>query len=203
MDEPKSPRYGIQRYFEKRSNNYDGTLIIVSHDRDFLQGLSEKVYEFKDQCIKEYLGDINEFLNAKKVMNFKQFELENKQIESSQKYKDSENKISYKERKKLDKDIKKTSNKVGKFERSLEALENELKALDAELTQPYRYKELSSQAGFFESYQEKQQQLAQYMSDWEQNLECLEELKANEILTDMHHKAGYVTQVILMLENLH
>jgi len=178
MDEPTNHLDMVSKDILKNAlNYYDGTLIIVSHDRDFLQGLSEKVYEFKDQGIKEYLGDINEFLNAKKVMDFKQFELENKQKASSPKSKDSENKISYQERKQLDKDIKKTSNKVGNLERSVEALEKELKALDAELSQPDRYKELSSQAGFFESYQEKQQQLAQYMSDWEQNLERLEELK--------------------------
>ena len=178
MDEPTNHLDMVSKDILKNAlNNYDGTLIIVSHDRDFLQGLSEKVYEFKDQGIKEYLGDINEFLNAKKVMDFKQFELENKQKASSPKSKDSENKISYQERKQLDKDIKKTSNKVGNLERSVEALEKELKALDAELSQPDRYKELSSQAGFFESYQEKQQQLAQYMSDWEQHLERLEELK--------------------------
>ena len=178
MDEPTNHLDMVSKDILKNAlNNYDGTLIIVSHDRDFLQGLSEKVYEFKDQGIKEYLGDINEFLNAKKVMDFKQFELENKLKASSPKSKDSENKISYQERKQLDKDIKKTSNKVGNLERSVEALEKELKALDAELSQPDRYKELSSQVGFFESYQEKQQQLAQYMSDWEQNLERLEELK--------------------------
>ena len=178
MDEPTNHLDMVSKDILKNAlNYYDGTLIIVSHDRDFLQGLSEKVYEFKDQGIKEYLGDINEFLNAKKVMDFKQFELENKQKASSPKSKDSENKISYQERKQLDKDIKKTSNKVGNLERSVEALEKELKAIDAELSQPDRYKELSSQAGFFESYQEKQQQLAQYMSDWEQNLERLEELK--------------------------
>ena len=178
MDEPTNHLDMVSKDILKNAlNNYDGTLIIVSHDRDFLQGLSEKVYEFKDQGIKEYLGDINEFLNAKKVMDFKQFELENKQKSSSPKSKDSDNKISYQERKQLDKDIKKTSNKVGNLERSVEALEKELKALDAELSQPDRYKELSSQSGFFESFQEKQQQLAQYMSDWEQNLERLEELK--------------------------
>ena len=178
MDEPTNHLDMVSKDILKNAlNNYDGTLIIVSHDRDFLQGLSEKVYEFKDQGIKEYLGDINEFLNAKKVMDFKQFELENKQKASSPKSKDSENKISYQERKQLDKDINKTSNKVVNLERSVEALEKELKALDTELSQPDRYKELSSQVGFFESYQEKQQQLAQYMSDWEQNLERLEELK--------------------------
>ena len=177
MDEPTNHLDMVSKDILKNAlNNYDGTLIIVSHDRDFLQGLSEKVYEFKDQGIKEYLGDINEFLNAKKVMDFKQFELENKQKASS-KFKDSENKISYQERKQLDKDIKKMSNRLGNLERTVEVLEKELKALDAELSQPDRYKELSSQAGFFESYQEKQQQLAQYISDWEQNLERLEELK--------------------------
>tara|TARA_Y100000991_G_scaffold212607_1_gene197002 strand:+ start:131 stop:2086 length:1956 start_codon:yes stop_codon:yes gene_type:complete len=178
MDEPTNHLDMVSKDILKNAlNKYDGTLIIVSHDRDFLQGLSEKVYEFKDQGIKEYLGDINEFLNAKKVVDFKQFEIENKQNASSAKSKDSENKISYQERKQLDKEIKKTSNKVGNLERSVEALEKELKALDAELSQPDRYKELSSQAGFFESYQEKQQQLAQYISNWEQNLENLEELK--------------------------
>ena len=178
MDEPTNHLDMVSKDILKNAlNNYDGTLIIVSHDRDFLQGLSEKVYEFKDKGIKEYLGDINEFLNAKKVMDFKQFELENKQKAFSPKSKDSENKISYQERKQLDKDIKKTSNKVGNLERSVEALEKVLKSLDAELSHPGRYKELSSQTGFFESYQDKQQQLAQHISDWEQNLERLEELK--------------------------
>ena len=178
MDEPTNHLDMVSKDILKNAlNKYDGTLIIVSHDRDFLQGLSEKVYEFKDKGIKEYLGDINEFLNAKKVVDFKEFELEKKQKESFAKCKDSQNKITYKERKQLDKDIKKTSNKVGNLERSIEAIEKELKALDAELSHPDRYKELSSQAGFFESYQEKQHHLAQYISDWEQNLESLEELK--------------------------
>ena len=178
MDEPTNHLDMLSKDILKNAlNNYDGTLIIISHDRDFLQRLSEKVYEFKDHGIKEYLGDINEFLNAKKVMDFKQFELENKQKVSSPKSKDSENKISYQERKQLDKEIKKTSNKVGNLERSVEALEKELKVLDTELSQPDRYKKLSSQAGFFEYYREKQQQLEKYMSDWEQNLERLEQLK--------------------------
>jgi len=178
MDEPTNHLDMISKDILKKAlNKYDGTLIIVSHDRDFLQGLTQKVYEFKDQNIKEHLGDIHDFLNAKKVADFKQFELENKQKATTKKTQDSDNKSNYLERKQADKDIKKTSNKVKSLERSLEALENELKELDTELAQPERYKELSSQAGFFESYQEKQKQLALYMSEWEQNLELLEELK--------------------------
>lgn len=178
MDEPTNHLDMISKDILKKAlNKYDGTLIIVSHDRDFLQGLTQKVYEFKDQNIKEHLGDIHDFLNAKKVADFKQFELENKQKATTKKTQDSDNKSNYLERKQADKDIKKTSNKVKSLERSVEALENELKELDTELAQPERYKELSSQAGFFESYQEKQKQLALYMSEWEQNLELLEELK--------------------------
>ena len=56
---------------------YDGSLIIVSHDREFLQGLTKKVYEFKDRNIKEYLGDINHFLKEKKIENFKELEFLN------------------------------------------------------------------------------------------------------------------------------
>ena len=178
MDEPTNHLDMISKDILKKAlNKYDGTLIIVSHDRDFLQGLTQKVYEFKDQNIKEHLGDIHDFLNAKKVADFKQFELENKQKATTKKTQDSDNKSNYLERKQADKDIKKTSNKVKSLERSVEALENELKELDTELAKPEPYKELSSQAGFFESYQEKQKQLALYMSEWEQNLELLEELK--------------------------
>ena len=178
MDEPTNHLDMISKDILKKAlNKYDGTLIIVSHDRDFLQGLTQKVYEFKDQNIKEHLGDIHDFLNAKKVADFKQFELENKQKATTKKTQDSDNKSNYLERKQADKDIKKTSNKVKSLERSVEALENELKELDTELAKPERYKELSSQAGFFESYQDKQKQLALYMSEWEQNLELLEELK--------------------------
>jgi len=178
MDEPTNHLDMVSKDILKKAlNKYDGTLIIVSHDRDFLQGLTQKVYEFKEQNIKEHLGDIHDFLNAKKVADFKQFELENKQKATTKKTQDSENKISYQERKQLDKDIKKTSNKVKSLERSVEALENELKELDAELAQPDRYKELSSQAGFFESYQDKQKKLEQHMMEWEEQLELLEKLK--------------------------
>ena len=178
MDEPTNHLDMVSKDILKKAlKNYDGTLIIVSHDRDFLEGLTEKVYEFKEQNIKEHIGDIQEFLNAKKVADFKQFELENKQKNTPKKTTESTSKNNYQERKQVDKDIKKTSNKVGNLERSVDALEKELKQLDNELSQADRYKELSSQAGFFESYQEKQKKLAQFMSEWEEKLQLLEELK--------------------------
>ena len=86
---------------------YDGSLIIVSHDREFLQGLTKKVYEFKDRNIKEYLGDINHFLKEKKIENFNQ--LEASQLKQKIKKVNSANKISYQEKKEKDKKIKKIS----------------------------------------------------------------------------------------------
>ena len=178
MDEPTNHLDMVSKDILKRAlRNYDGTLIIVSHDRDFLEDLTEKVYEFKDKNIKEYLGDINDFLKEKKVQDFTQFELENKQKSKVKKLDDSANKQTFNERKQLDKDIRKLSNKVGQFERAVERLEKELKELDEELANPERYKELSSQKGFFESYQDKQNELNENMSSWEESLERLEELK--------------------------
>ena len=155
-------------------NGFDGTLIIVSHDRDFLQGLTEKVYEFKDRNIKEYLGDVNAFLEAKMVENFKDFELRNPAEKSPFEKEISANKLSYEERKKLDKDIRKLSNKVAKLEREVDALEQELKRLDVELANPEKFQEMSKKEGFFKEYQQKQQKLSSFMDNWETSLEELE-----------------------------
>ena len=76
MDEPTNHLdMNSKDILKSALKRFDGTLIIVSHDRDFLQGLTEKVYEFKNKNIKEYLGDVNAFLEAKMVDNFKDFEL--------------------------------------------------------------------------------------------------------------------------------
>ncbi|MGC6470365.1 MAG: ABC-F family ATP-binding cassette domain-containing protein [Flavobacteriales bacterium] len=161
-------------------NNYDGTLIIVSHDRNFLQGLSQKVYEFKDKNIKEYLGDINDFLEQKELNDFKQFETQNASTKTVEKSTASENKMSYNAKKQLDRDIRKATNRIGKLEKQVDALENELKQLDAQLAQPETFKELSSQNGFFESYQQQQSELNKRISEWEKLIIILDELKAQK-----------------------
>ncbi len=158
-------------------NSFDGTLIIVSHDRDFLQGLTQKVYEFRDKNIKEYLGDVNAFLEAKMVENFKDFELTKPTEKSTTAKETSANKLSYEERKQLDKDIRKLSNKVAKLEKEVDALERELKRLDVELANPEKFQEMSKKEGFFEEYQQKQQKLSDFMENWEKYLEDLETKK--------------------------
>ncbi|MBN4052161.1 ABC-F family ATP-binding cassette domain-containing protein [Sphingobacteriaceae bacterium AH-315-L07] len=170
MDEPTNHLDMLSKDILKQALiKYDGTLIIVSHDRDFLQGLTEKVYEFKDKNIKEYIGDINVFLNSRNVSDLNHLELKSKndtkpsQIEKAP----SSNKLSYNRKKQLQKDIRKFSNKSGKLENEIEKLELFLKDLDSQLADPEKFKELSSQPAIFDDYQAKQEQLSKLMKDWE------------------------------------
>ncbi len=90
---------------------YDGTLIIVSHDRDFLQGLSNKVFEFRNKGVKEYLGDIYDFLHFKKLSNLR--ELEQKAMTGNSRHKDvSKNKELYERSKQLDREIRKLNTQI-------------------------------------------------------------------------------------------
>ena len=102
MDEPTNHLdITSKELLKKALLEYDGSLIIVSHDREFLQGLTEKVYEFKKRNIKEYIGDINEFLKEKDLENFKQLETSQAKQKQNRKKKDSDHKISYQEKKAL------------------------------------------------------------------------------------------------------
>ena len=89
---------------------FDGTLIIVSHDRDFLQGLTNKVFEFRDQKIKEHLGDIYDFLEYRKVENLKQLEIARKE-DKGKEINLSENKLNREKKKQLEKDLRKIKRK--------------------------------------------------------------------------------------------
>lgn len=178
MDEPTNHLDMVSKDILKRAlKTYDGTLIIVSHDRDFLQGLTEKVYEFKDKNIKEHLGDVNAFLETKKVEDFKTFELKKEKQKQEKQQAPSDSQLSYEARKKLDKDIRKTTNKVGKLERSVEKMEALLKDLDAQLADPEKFKELSQKASFYADYEKNQEKLNTFMQEWEESLETLEQLK--------------------------
>ena len=154
---------------------YDGSLIIVSHDREFLQGLTKKVYEFKDRNIKEYLGDINHFLKEKKIENFK--ELEASQLKQKNKKLNSANKISYQEKKEKDRKIKNISNKINKLEKEIDIMEKELKEIDLLLINPEKFKEISKNQDFFTEYEKKQQNLKDSEKKWENLNLQLESLK--------------------------
>ncbi|MBT6809297.1 MAG: ABC-F family ATP-binding cassette domain-containing protein [Flavobacteriales bacterium] len=168
MDEPTNHLDLTSKELLKRALlEYDGSLVVVSHDREFLQGLTEKVYEFKERNIKEYLGDINEFLKEKDLENFKQLETSQAKQKVKEKKEDSHHKISYQEKKDLDKKIKKLNNKIRKFEKEIDALEKDLKEIDFNLADPGKFKELSKNSEFFTNYEQKQLKLKETEQFWE------------------------------------
>ncbi|MFK7780936.1 ABC-F family ATP-binding cassette domain-containing protein, partial [Psychroserpens sp.] len=136
---------------------YEGTLVLVSHDRDFLQGLTNKVYEFKDQKIREYLGDIDYYLEQRNVENLREVERRTVIKETPK----TTNKQSYEDQKKL----KSLNNKLSNIESKISQLEQDIKADDVELAT--NYDETVSDENFFDRYQSKKQALKQLMTDWE------------------------------------
>ena len=139
---------------------FEGTLILVSHDRDFLQGLSNKVYEFKDRKIKEYLGDIDFFLEQRNLLNLR--EAEKRSEESIQK---KEKKSNGREDYEAQKKRKSLQNKLSKVESNINKLEREIKEIDVELQ--INYEETIAQPNFFDEYQAKKEQLNILMEEWE------------------------------------
>jgi ATP-binding cassette subfamily F protein 3 len=150
--------------------NFEGTLILVSHDRDFLQGLTNKVYEFKDRKLKEYLGDINYYLEARKVSDLR--EVEKRTVVEEETEAKEVPKQSYESQKKL----KSLNNKLNKVERAISDLEKEIKDIDMELA--VNYEETIAQPDFFDMYQGKKKELESLMEDWEMIQEEMEALEA-------------------------
>lgn len=160
---------------------YDGTLILVSHDRDFLQGLSTKVYEFKNHTIKEYLGDIYDFLESRKLQNLKELErtaknnLQNSKIEVV-----SANKLSWEKKKQFDKELRKLTNQIDKYETDIQELEKELKDMDDVLINPETYKQAIASSEFYSKYENKKKELEKKLLLWENHINELEDLKKSE-----------------------
>lgn len=158
---------------------YNGSLIIVSHDRDFLQGLTDKVIEFKKAKTKEHLGDIHNFLEKRKVESFQQLEKLGGSLKNNQKGKVvSENKQAYINKKERDKELRKLENKLNKIEQEIAKMEEDIKTSDIQLADPQKYKDLISDAAFFDIYQKLKTDLESRLNEWERiSLEIEENAK--------------------------
>ena len=177
MDEPTNHLdITSKELLKKALAKYDGSLIVVSHDREFLQGLTEKVYEFKNQNIKEYIGDIDTFLEEKDLENFKQLESSQKEQKNTKQDK-SDVQLSYAEQKAHQKKIKKLQNRVSKLEKEIETLDKSQKQIDADLAIPEKFTELSQKDGFFAEYEKNQQKLQKLEAEWEKAAVQLEAIK--------------------------
>ena len=176
MDEPTNHLDITSKELLKQAlADYDGSLIVVSHDREFLQGLTQKVYEFKEKNIKEYYGDINTFLSEKDLDNFKQLEASQKDQKVSLKNKNIEQE-SYLDKKYKKKNINKLKNKISKLEKEITELSNALKSKDIDLSDPIKFKELSSDKEFFVVYDKQQNRLQELEEEWTNKTDELEKL---------------------------
>ena len=167
MDEPTNHLdIKSKNVLKEALKKFEGTLILVSHDRDFLQGLTDTVYEFKDQNIKEYLGDIDFFLEQRNIENLREAE---KRTVIEEKPKES-NKQSYEDQKKA----KSLNNKLSNIESKINQLEKEIKNDDVKLATDYD--KTASDPKFFDAYQKKKKSLEELMEDWEGIHEQLDSL---------------------------
>ena len=149
--------------------NYDGTLIVISHDRDFLDGLTTEMYEFSEGNVKQFLGGVYEFLESKKANTIREFEHKAKVVEKKDKN-NSDNKLSYEERKQKDKDIRKAQNKINKLEKLIAELETKVEEMNLALLDPSAYNE-----ELMDGYNIIND-LEKAMSDWEDGEQQLEQL---------------------------
>ncbi len=169
MDEPTNHLdIKSKNVLKQALKSFEGTLLLVSHDRDFLQGLTNKIYEFKDSHIKEYLGDIDYFLEQRNLQNLR--EAEKRTVVSS----GAKEKRSAGEEYEIQKKLKSAKNKLSNVESSISTLEKELAKIDTELL--VRYEETIAKPHFFDKYEEKKKKLKKFMADWEVLLETVDSL---------------------------
>ena len=165
MDEPTNHLdIKSKNVLKEALKRFEGTLILISHDRDFLQGLSEIVYEFKDKNIKEYIGDIDYYLDKRNIGDIREIERKEHNVSPKKKDKDS-----YKKMKK----INSLNNKIKRVETDIMELEKSIKKNNLDLEQnPSNYDEK-----FFEEYEQRKNKLASSISNWEDLQNQLEKLK--------------------------
>ena len=160
MDEPTNHLdIKSKNVLKKALQQFEGTLIIVSHDRDFLQGLTDKVYEFKDRHLKEYLGDIDFYLEQRAAANFREIE-QNKEaatIVETKNVATTDEKLSFEQQKQQ----KSVQNKLNKIENNITLLEKELKEMDILMGE-----QVQSDV-FYKEYEQKKQMLEDLMTEWE------------------------------------
>ena len=155
MDEPTNHLdIASKNVLKQALQRFEGTLIIVSHDRDFLTGLTDKVYEFKNHTIKEYLGDIDFYLEQRAVSSFR--EIEKGEEVKKEVVVEKEKTLSYEEQK----ERKKLTNQLSKVERQIADLETEIAQMDKQI-------QANPSPALMEQYGQKKNQLDALMEEWE------------------------------------
>ncbi len=155
---------------------YDGTLIIVSHDRDFLQGLTERIYEFKNRGIKEFRGDIELFLEKRRLESLSDLEAKEKQVNRT-KNKEESNKASWKNKKEFEKKVRKLKNEIIRFEKLIEEQESLLSVINKKLSTPDKFEEEIKSGELYKEHDKVNLHLKEAFNSWELKQQELEEIE--------------------------
>jgi len=157
---------------------YDGTLIVVSHDRDFLNNLVDKVYEFRHRKVRQYIGGIYDFLRKKKIESLRDLELKQKSISEQPGDKNkSANRIRYEEKKEFERTIRKLKKRIEDLETDIEKTERELEVMGDKFTEPLD--EEGSYVEMYRMYKELKSDLNEKMNKWTEYTHELEMMLKN------------------------
>ena len=146
---------------------YDGTLIVVSHDRDFLQGLTESIYEFSHHKVRQFKGDIVDFLQSKKMNDFKELETASPSVKTVSTTSVSKSKADYLKGKEKESSLRKIRNKITSCENEIEQTEKQIKDLDDQMTQGDFTNQTTKMQKLCTQYEKFKKQLSEQMQQWE------------------------------------
>lgn len=145
---------------------YSGTLIVVSHDRDFLQGLTDTLFEFRDGGVHEFKGDIFEFLDYRKMEHLKELEQKSKPAAGGVKPQTiSQNKLNYQQSKERERELRKLRGNVERIEQEIMSIEEQIADKESVLSSGA---DVSTDANFYADYQKLKDRLEERMSAWEE-----------------------------------
>jgi ATP-binding cassette subfamily F protein 3 len=169
LDEPTNHLDIMSKEILKSAlNQFEGTIIIVSHDRDFLHALTNKTYEFTKEGIKEHLGDINEFLEKKQLEDMRMLAKKD-EVKKPEPTKASKQEIkNNNDSKEKEKEIKKLKADLEKCEKRIAELEGQIADLDQKLQDPKQFQELTTKPDFYKGYDNLKKELDAEMTKWEQ-----------------------------------
>ena len=153
---------------------FDGTVILVSHDRDFLDGLVEKVYEFGGGHVREHIGGIYDFLRKKDIDTLDSLNLKPATVRPTDEAKaPTEGRLSYEQQKERTRQLRQIEKRVKEAEANIEKIEAEIATLEQQLATP----EGAADAALAQSYAQQQKDLEEAMAQWEEAAEALEQFK--------------------------
>ena len=182
LDEPTNHLDMVSKDILKNALlKFDGTLIVVSHDRDFLQGLTTKVFEFRNHSIKQHIGDVYDYLETRKLQSLKQLEVKktttNIRVDSEPA---SDNKAIYERRKQQEREIRKVAQSIAKSEDAISHLENDIRRYDQMLADPEAHKQRITSGDLYREYEQIKHSLEKEMENWARLHEQLDQMNADK-----------------------